>query len=200
MLRNILHFSHLSLSDCLLHVAHVRVFSWSWFILGKQFRCNEHRKRSLNVTFFTFLRLGCDSKLMNESHKKVQVVVILNHGTKGPCPHTGDGDTGAQWPVVAIQRSGAALVWWGWPWQRCKTQAGHHIILHYPAIVPMSSPVCARDHWPMVPTWPRLRWLAPGSELKQRHSAAASSCCLIGCGRGHALAWLEWREFMLICE
>ena len=80
------------------------------FILGKQFRCNEHRKRSLNVTFFTFLRLGCDSKLMNESHKKVQVVVILNHGTKGPCPHTGDGDTGAQWPVVAIQRSGAALV------------------------------------------------------------------------------------------
>ena len=81
-----------------------------WFILGKQVRCNEHRKRSLNVTFFTFLRLGCDSKLMNESHKKVQVVVILNHGTKGPCPHTGDGDTGAQWPVVAIQRSGAALV------------------------------------------------------------------------------------------
>ena len=78
------------------------------FILGKQFRCNEHRKRSLNVTFFTFLRLGCDSKLMNESHKKVQVVVILNHGTKGPCPHTGDGDTGAQWPVVAIQR-----VWCG---------------------------------------------------------------------------------------
>ena len=110
MLRNILHFSHLSLSDCLLHVAHVRVFSRSMFILGKQVRCNEHRKRSLNVTFFTFLRLGCDSKLMNESHKKVQVVVIVNHGTKGPCPHTGDGDTGAQWPVVAIQRV------WCRPW------------------------------------------------------------------------------------
>ena len=196
MLRNILHFSHLSLLDCLLHVAHVRVFSWSMFILGKQFRCNEHRKRSLNVTFFTFLRLGCDSKLMNESHKKVQVVVILNHGTKGPCPHTGDGDTGAQWPVVAIQR-----VWCGPGVMRVAMAALQNSgwSPHYIAL-PMSSPVCARDHWPMVPTWPRLRWLAPGSELKQRHSAAASSCCLIGCGRRHALAWLEWREFMLICE
>ena len=200
MLRNILHFSHLSLSDCLLHVAHVRVFSWSWFILGKQVRCNEHRKRSLNVTFFTFLRLGCDSKLMNESHKKVQVVVILNHGTKGPCPHTGDGDTGAQWPVVAIQRSGAgpgvmrvalaAVQNSGW--------SPHYIAL--PSHCPHVISSLHRDHWPMVSTdhasadWHRAqRW-------SWRHSAAASSCCLIGCGRGHALAWLEWREFMLICE
>ena len=174
-------------------------FSRSWFILGKQFRCNEHRKRYLNVTFFTFLRLGCDSKLMNESHKKVQVVVILNHGSKGPCPYTGDGDTGAQWPVVAIQRvwcgPGVMRVWW--PWQRCKTQAGHHIILHYPAIVPMSSPVCTGT----TGLWsPPDHASADWHRAQQRHSAAASSCWLIGCGRGHALAWLEWREFMLICE
>ena len=134
--------------------------------LAKQVRCNEHRKRSLNVTFFTFLRLGCDSKLMNESHKKVQVVVILNHGTKGPCPHTGDGDTGAQWPVVAIQR-----VWCGPGVMRVAMAAvqnsgwsPHYIAL--PSHCPHVISSLHRDHWPMVPTWPRLRWLAPGSELK----------------------------------
>ena len=31
-----------------------------------------------------------------------------------------------------------------------------------------------RDHWPMVPTWPRLRWLEQDSELKQE----TLGCCL----------------------